>query len=192
MQIPMMMPLYQGGQAVAWHTSCSLSLSRLSHFFIGARQRPERDSRVRVRVRVRGESGSQPLTVVDLGATYALDTIHVWNYNESSATYGMKDVAISVSSTTDTNDLVTLTTNGTGDTDDGSGGFLFPQGFNSDYFGFNVDLSSLTDSSPLDGVRLVKIANTTTYGGNGAGLAEVHFGGEAWVSPPSGTVIMVR
>jgi len=27
MQMPMMMPLYQGGQTVAWHDSSSLSLS---------------------------------------------------------------------------------------------------------------------------------------------------------------------
>ena len=137
---------------------------------------------------------STPLAfiVVDLGDNYVLDTIHVWNYNEAGATYGMKDVAISVSSTTDTNDLVALTTDGSGGTDDGAGGFLFPQGFNNNYYGFNVDLSSLTVSSLLDNVRLVEIRNTTTYTGNGAGLAEVHFGGEPWVEPPSGTVIMIR
>ncbi|MBT3293673.1 MAG: hypothetical protein HN919_19945 [Verrucomicrobia bacterium] len=132
--------------------------------------------------------------IIDLAASYVLDTIHVWNYNETpSISASMKDVEISVSSTSDTNDLVRLTTDATGDTDNGSGDFLFPQAPGTgDYLGFNVDLTSLTDASLLESVRLVKIENTSTHGGSGTGLAEIQFGGDPWLAPPAGAVISIR
>jgi hypothetical protein len=132
--------------------------------------------------------------IVDLGTNYVLDTIHVWNYNESGQLNpGMKDVRIWVTPTTSTNDLIKLDTNGSGTTDNGSGNFLFPQASGaSDYLGFNVGLTGV-GGSRLKNVRLVKIEAISNYGSSlYAGLSEVQFGGDRWVAPPGGTVIMLK
>lgn len=135
--------------------------------------------------------------IVDLATNYLVYAIQVWNYNETADNNydrGMKDVEISVSSTSDTNDLVKLTTDGTGDTDNGAGDFLFPAATgDNDYPGFEVDLTSLTAPALLQGVRLVKIKNTSNHGDPGyVGLSEVQFGGELWSEPPAGTLILIR
>jgi hypothetical protein len=119
--------------------------------------------------------------IFDFSDTFKIDTIRVWNYNENNlSSEGMKDVEIWVSKTTNTEDFVLLNTNGSGFTDNGSGIFLFTRADETTtYGGFNVDLSSGTNSSKLKLVRLMMIHNTSNYQNNtaGTGLSEIQFSG---------------
>lgn len=119
---------------------------------------------------------------VDLEGNYALDKIHLWNYNESAAlalNRGFKNTEIWVSANESVSNLVKLSTNNSGEHDNGSGDFLFPAApGNSTYTGFDLDLTGVTNALLLGDVRLIRIKENDTYGGGTqAGLAEVQFGG---------------
>ena len=125
---------------------------------------------------------------VDLEGNYALDTIHVWNYREGGSlnNRGLRNVEIYVSPDEDENNLVKLVTDGSGTHDNGSGGFLFPVApSTSEYLGFDLDTSGVTNASLLDNARLVRIdGGSDNYDGGSSwgGLAEIQFGGGAPVS----------
>lgn len=122
---------------------------------------------------------SSPQITVDLEGNYSVDTMHIWNANESNQSdRGLKNVEIYVSPDEDEGNLVKLVTNGTGANDNGSGNFLFPQAPSlSTYEGFSLDLSGITNPSLLNNTRLVRIQALDTHGDPKGGLAEVQFGG---------------
>ncbi|MEZ7957096.1 MAG: PEP-CTERM sorting domain-containing protein [Rubritalea sp.] len=132
---------------------------------------------------------------VDLGDSYVLDTIHIWNENENNAGYlrGLKDASIYVSPDGDTANLIKLNTSGSSVANgaNGTGDFLFSIGpQDSGYAGFGLDLSVITNASLLANVRLVKIETITNHGtSSGSGLAEVQFGGVA-VPEPTTTALL--
>lgn len=141
------------------------------------------------------DTDSSPQITIDLGGEYVVETIHVWNYNESAATKtrGLKEVDIYVSPDTNAVNLVKLGTTGDG-THDYLGHFQFPQaGGTNDYPGFELDLSGITNAFLLAKVRLIQIQALNNWGNTkGAGLAEVQFGGTLYIPPPLGTVIIVK
>ena len=126
---------------------------------------------------------------INLSGNYAVDTIHVWNYNENGFTArGTQNVEIYVSPDGDIANLVKLVTTGTGGFDNGSGGFLFPQSPGGDIPGFDLDLSSVTNAALLANVRLIQLTPLDNYGDFGVGLAEVQFGGVV-VPEPSAALL---
>jgi len=120
---------------------------------------------------------------VDLEGNFALDTIHVWNYREGGTlnNRGLRNVEIYVSPDEDENNLVKLNTNGSGTQDNGSGDFLFPVApGTSEYLGFDLDTSGVTNASLLDNARLVRLdggPDNHDGGSTWGGLAEIQFGG---------------
>jgi hypothetical protein len=133
---------------------------------------------------------------VDLGDSFVLDTIHIWNGNDSNNTAiqrALQDASIWVSPDGDTANLVKLNTSGSSVLNgaNGTGDFLFAQGPQlTSYAGFNLDLSTVTNASLLENVRLVKVQTITNYGGSGSMLAEVQFGGVSVVPEPSSTALL--
>jgi hypothetical protein len=123
---------------------------------------------------------------VDLEDNYELDLIHVWNYREGCCTgRGLSSVEIYVSPDENEDNLVKLVTDGSGLHDNESGGFLFPQApTDAEYFGFDLDMSGVTNSDLLGNVRLFRIDGGAINhgGGDWGGLAEIQFSG----LPPSG------
>ena len=124
---------------------------------------------------------------VDLEANYKLDAIHIWNYRDGCCVgRGRSEVEIYVSSDEDEDNLVKLITNGTGNQDGENGGFILPRGpTGGDYFGFDLDVSGVTNPELLNNVRLFRIDGGSALHGDGqvhGGLAEIQFDG----SPPSG------
>ncbi len=133
---------------------------------------------------------------VDLEGNYDLDTVQIWNYREGCCSgRGLSSVEIYVSSVEDELSLIKLSTNGSGTHDDGLGNFLLPQApAAGDYFGFNLDLSGVTDPSLLDNVRLFRIDGGTDLWGDGqihAGLAEIQFGGVDAIPEPATTGLLL-
>ncbi len=131
---------------------------------------------------------------VDLEGSYDLDTVHIWNYRENCcAGRGLSTVEIYVASDENELNLTKLITNGTGLHDDGSGNFLFPQApTGGDYFGFDLDLSGVTNSSLLDNARLFRIDGGSNLYVSPAteihgGLAEIQFGGVPAAIPEPAT-----
>ncbi|MFT5526977.1 MAG: Ca2+-binding RTX toxin-like protein, partial [Pirellulaceae bacterium] len=115
--------------------------------------------------------------VYDLGDTYDLEKLHVWNYNEGagSATRGVNQVELLVS--TDIDDpFVSL------------GTFNFsPATGLTDETGEDIDLSTFTDA---DFVRRVQLNVISSHGGDNdfAGLSEIRFFGEHIPEPKIPTV----
>jgi len=107
----------------------------------------------------------------DLGQNYSLSGIHVWNYNEDGFTSrSAASVEILVSSTTNVGDLVRL--------DNSGSDFLFTQATGqSDYAGFQLNLSGVTNPELLQDARLVRFNILSNYGDTNAfvGLSEVQF-----------------
>jgi hypothetical protein len=129
---------------------------------------------------------------INLNGAYAVDTIHVWNYNEAGVTgRGIRNVEVFVSPDGNPTNLVKLFTSGTGLHDNGSGDFLLPQGpGQGTYTGFDLDLSSITNASLLTNVRLVQFKAIDAYDpAAGFGLAEVQFGGTAAIPEPSTSLL---
>lgn len=131
---------------------------------------------------------------VDLEGSYDVDTVQIWNYREGCCSgRGLSNVEIYVASDENETNLIKLTTNGTGLHDDGSGNFLLPEAPSAgDYFGFNLDMSGVTNPALLDNVRLFRIDGGTSLHGGGeihAGLAEIQFGGVNAIPEPSTTAL---
>jgi hypothetical protein len=123
---------------------------------------------------------------VDLEDNYSLDVIHIWNYREGTnlnLQRGLRAVEIWVSSDGDAGNLVKLITDGSGEHDGLSGGFIFPVApGDAEYLGFDLDVSGVTNAALLDNARLFRIdggSDTWTGGTGWGGLAEIHFGGGA-------------
>ena len=122
-------------------------------------------------------SGNEtPDITFDLGATYDLGSIHVWNYNEFDtwSTRGLNSVHIYVSPDDNAANLAALTDGG------GTHNFTFPQALPNDPVvptaGFDVDFTGVTNMSLLSSVRLVRFDAQSNHGaGNFAGLSEVQF-----------------
>jgi len=127
--------------------------------------------------------------VIDLGANYDLANIHVWNYNETGSIqpgFGAKEVAIWVSPDDNASNLVKL--------DNGGGDFVFPMATGaSDYTGFDVNLSGVTNSSLLGNARLVKFEILGSWRDD-VGFPNVNFVGLSEVQftevPEPGTVLL--
>jgi hypothetical protein len=129
---------------------------------------------------------------VNLEDSYDLEVMHVWNYRESCCPgRGLNEVEIFVSPDGDEANLVKLITDGTGIHDSG-GNFVFPQASTDpDYFGFDLDLSGVTNPSLLTDARLVRIDGGSSLHGGGeihGGLAEIQFGSRAIPEPASATL----
>jgi hypothetical protein len=130
---------------------------------------------------------------VDLEGTHDLDQVHVWNYREGCCSgRGLQNVEIWVAPDEDEGNLVKLITGGGGLHDNGSGDFLFPEApAAGDYFGFDLDLSSVTNAALLDDVRLFRLDGGSSLWGGGeihGGLAEIQFGGTL-VPEPSAAIL---
>jgi hypothetical protein len=131
---------------------------------------------------------------VDLEGNYDVDTVQIWNYREGCCSgRGLSNVEIYVASDENETNLIKLTTNGSGIHDDGAGNFLLPEAPSAgDYFGFNLDMSGVTDPALLDDVRLFRIDGGTSLHGGGqihGGLAEIQFGGVSAIPEPSTTAL---
>ena len=131
---------------------------------------------------------------VDLEGSYDLDTVHIWNYREGCCSgRGLSKVEIYVASDENELNLIKLITDGTGGHDDDTGNFLFPQApTGGDYFGFDLDLSGVTNASLLDNARLFRIdggssLHVSPVNEIHGGLAEIQFGGVAAIPEPSTT-----
>jgi len=121
-----------------------------------------------------------PQITIDLGDTYSLTGVHIWNYNEGGQTgRGLKDVIINVSPDADTNNLAYL------------GGWTFAEATGlSTYTGFDLDLTGLKTASLLSNVRYFQIVASSTHGTNGndyGGLAEIQFDATAPSVPDTGS-----
>ena len=121
-----------------------------------------------------------PQITIDLGATYSLTGVHIWNYNESGQTgRGLKEVIINVSPDADTNNLAYL------------GGWTFAEATGSStYTGFDLDLTGLKTASLLSNVRYFQIVASGTHGTSWdsyGGLAEIQFDATAPSVPDMGS-----
>jgi len=126
---------------------------------------------------------------VDLEDTYDVEVMHVWNYREGCCSgRGLRDVEIYVSPDEDEANLVKLITDGTGLHANDKGGFLLPQApTGGEYFGFDLDVSGVTNSALLDNVRLFRIDGGSSLHGGGevhGGLGEIQFDGVPAVAGP--------
>jgi hypothetical protein len=132
-------------------------------------------------------NSSTPQITLDMEGNYSLNTIHIWNYNETVAlNRGLQNVAIYVSPDENEANLVKLITSGVGVNNNGSGDFMFMQATGlSTYSGFDLDISGITNASLLNNARLVRIQTLDTHGSTTGGLAEVQFGGTAVPEPSS-------
>jgi hypothetical protein len=121
-----------------------------------------------------------PQITIDLGDTYSLTGVHIWNYNEGGQTgRGLKDVIINVSPDADTNNLAYL----------GSWTFAEATGFYN-YTGFDLDLTGLKTASLLSNVRYFQIVASGTHGTSWdsyGGLAEIQFDATAQSVPDTGS-----
>jgi hypothetical protein len=120
-----------------------------------------------------------PQITIDLGDTYSLTGVHIWNYNEGGQTgRGLKDVIINVSPDADTNNLAYL------------GGWTFAEATGSStYTGFDLDLTGL-NASLLSNVRYFQIVASGTHGTSWdsyGGLAEIQFDATAQSVPDTGS-----
>lgn len=141
-----------------------------------------------------------PQITIDLGATYSLTGVHIWNYNESGqGGRNLREVKIYVSPDASASNLVELVTNGNG-AQDHNLHFLLPQSTSDNsYTGFDLDLAGVVNSSLLAGVRYFQIAAINTYGsfqgtgGTGAygGLAEVQFDAAASAVPEKSSTALL-
>lgn len=121
-----------------------------------------------------------PQITIDLGATYSLTGVHIWNYNEANQTgRGLKEVIINVSPDANTNNLELL----------GEWTFAEAPG-ESTYTGFNLDLTSSQNPSLLSNVRYFQIVASGTHGSSWdsyGGLAEIQFDATAPSVPDTGS-----
>lgn len=136
-----------------------------------------------------GEITDWQLTI-DLEDNYKLDAIHIWNYREGCCTgRGLSEIDIYVASDENEDNLVKLETDGTGEHDGENGGFLLPVApVGGDYFGFDLDVSGVTNPELLNNVRLFRIDGGSTNHNGGAdwgGLGEIQFDGSPAVEKPS-------
>lgn len=117
----------------------------------------------------------------DLGASYKLTGIHIWNYNEqlrSLHSRSAREVEISISRSLDSHEWIKLRTD--------SGNFEFPQADGTATEpGFPVRLEDAANAGALGEVRLVRFTILSTHGPNPqnedpdlAGLSEVRFFGQ--------------
>jgi hypothetical protein len=128
---------------------------------------------------------------VNLEDNYDLEIIHIWNYREGCCNNrGLSNVEIFVSPDDNVDNLVKLTTNGSGLYDDG-GGFLFPQApGDEEYLGFDLDFSGVTNPELLSNARLVRIdGGSFNHGDVHAGLAEIQFGSSAAIPEPASATL---
>ncbi len=121
---------------------------------------------------------------IDLEKNYKLDAIHIWNYREGCcAGRGVRNVDLYVASAEDETQLVKLVTNGNGEHDNDEGGFLLPLApTGGDYFGFDLDVSGVTNAELLNNVRLFRIdggSDNHNGGSDWGGIGEVQFDGSA-------------
>lgn len=133
-----------------------------------------------------------PQITIDLEGTYALDVIHIWNHNEQNngVNRGLQDVEIYVAADENEANLIKVITDGTGSHDNGSGNFTLPKATGlTDYTGFSLDLSGVSNAALISNARLVRIQALGTYGDNHGGLAEVQFGGTAIPEPSTGFML---
>jgi hypothetical protein len=137
-------------------------------------------------------STKTPQITIDLEGAYSLDMIQIWSHNESGngPSRGLQEVAIYVAADENEANLIKLITDTTGSHDNASGDFILPKATGlTDYTGFSLDLSGVTNSAVISNARLVRIQALNTYGDNHGGLAEVQFSGTAIPEPSMGFML---